>query len=238
MSNYVRGVKRNQIIQRWLQGIEDPEYDVFPTKKEGKYIVKLRENQSTKESLHGCPIRTDSRLELKKSTSGIPRVEKSDDNTSDDNTPDDAEQSLDLRQQAGYVLQTESPRSRQPTTTSRANGSISKRNFVPQTISNSEVQGINLEILEQLRSLGEEIRNDRFKKENKQFIKQIVNKELNKSRIHSRYVPELFPGSTPPTPQAAPCTIPEQSLDLRPQEESTTKINQEVIPQFRSRIRR
>lgn len=41
-SKYVRGVKRNQIIQRWLQGIEDPEYEVFPTKKEGKYIVKLR----------------------------------------------------------------------------------------------------------------------------------------------------------------------------------------------------
>ena len=44
-SKYVRGVKRNQIIQRWLQGIEDPEYEVFPTKKEGKYIVKLRETK-------------------------------------------------------------------------------------------------------------------------------------------------------------------------------------------------
>lgn len=43
MSKYVRGVKRNQIIQRWIQGIDDPDYEVFPTKKEGKYIVKLRE---------------------------------------------------------------------------------------------------------------------------------------------------------------------------------------------------
>lgn len=32
-SKYDRGVKRNQIIQRWIQGIEDPEYEVFLTKK-------------------------------------------------------------------------------------------------------------------------------------------------------------------------------------------------------------
>ena len=38
MSKYVRGVKRNQTIQRWP-------HEVFPTKKEGKYIVKLRENK-------------------------------------------------------------------------------------------------------------------------------------------------------------------------------------------------
>ena len=42
MSKHVTGMKRNQIIQRWLQGIDDEEYEVFPTKKQGKYIVKLR----------------------------------------------------------------------------------------------------------------------------------------------------------------------------------------------------
>ena len=42
MSNYVRGTKRLQIIQRWLQGIDDPDFEVFPTKVEGKYIVKKR----------------------------------------------------------------------------------------------------------------------------------------------------------------------------------------------------
>ena len=39
MTKHVTGMKRNQIIQRWLQGIDDEEYEVFPTKKEGKYIV-------------------------------------------------------------------------------------------------------------------------------------------------------------------------------------------------------
>lgn len=31
--------------------------------------------------------------------------------------------------------------------------------------------------------------NDRFKKEQKQYIKHIDNKELNKPRIRSKYVP-------------------------------------------------
>ena len=42
MSNYVRGLKRQQIINRWLQGHDDPDFEVFPTKKEGKFIVKKR----------------------------------------------------------------------------------------------------------------------------------------------------------------------------------------------------
>ena len=42
MSNYVRGLKRQQIIERWLRGYDDPEFEVFPTKKEGRYVVKKR----------------------------------------------------------------------------------------------------------------------------------------------------------------------------------------------------
>ena len=42
MTKYLKGSKRLAIIHRWLLGIDDPEYDVLPTKKEGKYIVKKR----------------------------------------------------------------------------------------------------------------------------------------------------------------------------------------------------
>ena len=42
MSNYIRGLKRQQIIERWIQGHDDPDFEVFPTKKEGRYIVKKR----------------------------------------------------------------------------------------------------------------------------------------------------------------------------------------------------
>lgn len=39
---YLKGAKRLQIINRWLRGLEDPEYEVYPTRKEGKYIIKKR----------------------------------------------------------------------------------------------------------------------------------------------------------------------------------------------------
>ena len=42
MSNYIRGLKRQQIIERWIRGQDDPDYEVFPTKKEGRYVVKKR----------------------------------------------------------------------------------------------------------------------------------------------------------------------------------------------------
>ncbi|KAK8840664.1 hypothetical protein M9Y10_030439 [Tritrichomonas musculus] len=118
----------------------------------------------------------------------------------------------------------------------RNNDSTSDGNVVPQTIHNSEVHsqrelytsnGINLEILEQLRNLGEELRNDRFKKEQKQYIKHIVNKELSKSRIRSKYVPELIP------------EVPQESPPREEESESTDlSIQEPVEPVFRSRIRR
>ena len=47
---YVRGTKRLAIIQKWLPGQDDPEYDVLPTHKEGKYIVKRREKSDKDKS--------------------------------------------------------------------------------------------------------------------------------------------------------------------------------------------
>ena len=73
MSNnkqYLRGSKRLQIINKWLRGIDDEEYDVFPCKIEGKYIVKPREkplnkstepnknNQSNKQSKDNSKTKT------------------------------------------------------------------------------------------------------------------------------------------------------------------------------------
>lgn len=48
----VTGSKRLQIIQNWLRGRDDPDYEVFPSKTEGKYIIKprkqpLEKNNST-----------------------------------------------------------------------------------------------------------------------------------------------------------------------------------------------
>ena len=42
MSNNIRGLKRQEIIDNWLNGVEDPNFEVVPTRAEGKYIVKQR----------------------------------------------------------------------------------------------------------------------------------------------------------------------------------------------------
>lgn len=47
MSNNIRGLKRQEIIDNWLNGVEDPEYEVVPTRAEGKYIVKQRTGNKT-----------------------------------------------------------------------------------------------------------------------------------------------------------------------------------------------
>lgn len=196
-SKYVRGVKRNQIIQRWLQGIEDPEYEVFPTKKEGKYIVKLRETKL---------------------------VDQTNNDVDKQSVDVDADkQSVDVTNDVESETESTPPpviKQRRPRTSSST---------IPSTRPDST---INLEILEQLRNLGEEIRNDRFKKEQKQYIKHVVNKELSKSRIRSRYVPEMFPESVEPEPVESKPVEPEP----QPQPVEPEPVIEQPI--FRSRIRR
>ena len=54
MSKHLTGSKRLAIIQRWINGHDDPNWEVLPTRREGKYIVKKRteplETQETKET--------------------------------------------------------------------------------------------------------------------------------------------------------------------------------------------
>lgn len=42
MTKHLRGSKRLQVIQNWINGREDELYEVYPTKKENKYIVRER----------------------------------------------------------------------------------------------------------------------------------------------------------------------------------------------------
>lgn len=187
MSKPVRGMKRAQIIQQWLRGIEDPNYEVFPTKKEGKYIIKPRDT----------PIPSGESVKKLVKDHSCDNLKEMDHDYPSENEPNPAPIHKSIR-----------PHS------------------TPQQDST-----INLEILEQLRSLGEELRNDRFKKEQKQYIKHVVNKELAKPRIRSKYVPELFPNDEQQAvPQVPPQVEPQPTPQSEPHEESA--------PVFRSRIRR
>ena len=45
MSKRIPQSKRLQLINKWLRGIEDDDYEVFPTKTDGKYIVRPRKKK-------------------------------------------------------------------------------------------------------------------------------------------------------------------------------------------------
>ena len=209
MSKYVTGMKRNQIIQRWLQGIDDEQYEVFPTKKEGKYIVKLR----TQPLIHRDKS-ADNLNEMVESTNDTAATS---DSTNDEPSSQQEESQLTPKRQTNRVSQRITQRTMSTPTQQVA----------------SHDSTINLEILEQLRSLGEELRNDRFKREQKQYIKHVVNKELSKPRIRSKYVPDLIP-TEEPTQQPNEST-PIEPPSSEPIYEPPTIIEQ---PTFRSRIRR
>lgn len=205
MTKQVRGMKRNQIIQRWLNGIDDPDYEVFPTKKEGKYIIKPRKKLDEPTAPH--------------------KVEP----------------------EAPVVIEPDEP-------PSDSIEGLSEEPFVkPRQITHRHQTNdttINLEILEQLRSLGEELRNDRFKKEQKQYIKHVVNKELNKSyacseslcgsRIRSKYNPELRADDQPNIDSPPITAEPQAPITAEPQAPITAEpiVVPDDQPVFRSRIRR
>ena len=42
----IRGKKREEYVREWLEGKENPDVEVIPTKKEGKYIVRERVKNS------------------------------------------------------------------------------------------------------------------------------------------------------------------------------------------------
>lgn len=222
MSKYVTGMKRNQIIQRWLQGIDDEQYEVFPTKKEGKYIVKQRKQplihrDKSSDNLNGM-LESSDNSNANSSGNCIRDAAANKASNSSDEPPSQHEEA-------------------QPTHTptripNRVKQHSTQRTTSPPHQVATHDTTINLEILEQLRSLGEELRNDRFKREQKQYIKHVVNKELSKPRIRSKYVPDLLPTDDIHDPPHESPHDPSHD----PPHESPDVI--ESTPSFRSRIRR
>ena len=132
MTKHLTGSKRLAIIQRWINGHDDPNWEVLPTRKEGKYIVKKRTDPIEVEKVEETP----------------PKPQK--------------------------VAKTPKPPK-------------------PQVYDPT----INLEILNQLKLLGEEIRNKREKKEQKRMIKEVINKQMNKPRYVYQQAQEEQPEPEP-----------------------------------------
>lgn len=179
MTKYLKGSKRLAIIQRWLQGIDDPNYDVLPTKKEGKYIVKKKEQ--------------------------TPPLTQTDEPEQDEHEQVEPEQQEPEREQQEQEQEEPPPPVkpiRRPTRQPPRTSPIQHNRIGPQYVDST----VNLEILEQLKLLGDEIRTKRERKEQKQLIKQVVQKQLrtqpmNEPRAipleHSSRVSQRDPKSKP-----------------------------------------
>lgn len=135
MSNHLSGSKRLAVIQRWINGHDDPNWEVLPTRKEGKYIVKKRES----------PL--EETQETPEETEEIPEPE---------------------------VIE-EKPKKVKPQRMKMPK---------PQRIPENQDPTVNLEILNQLKLLGEEIKMKREKKEQKRMISEAVNKQINKPKMY------------------------------------------------------
>lgn len=171
MTQYIKGTKRLAIIKRWLQGIDDPEYDVLPTRKEGKYIVKKREtNITTKPEIDDTnEPENDDTNEIDKS------IEQ-------DNITDET-----IEKEPIKPIAKKQPKQVKKTTTKTITQSIPKQVAKQSTYEGTQFHPnhvydgtVNLEILEQLKLLGDEIRGKRERKEQKQLIKHVVEKQLSK----------------------------------------------------------
>ena len=156
MTAHVRGSKRLKIIQNYLNGKEDDEFEVFPTKKEGKYIVRKRTE----------PIAKTQEEPIAKPKEEPPVVEP---------IAEPKEEPPVVEPPTVEPQEIEQP--------------IVKPKSTPQPIYDPT---INIEILKQLKLLGEEMKSNREKKEQKRMIKEVVNKQMMKQPRYNYTQPQYI----------------------------------------------
>lgn len=137
MSKHLTGSKRLQVIQNWLNGREDPDWDVLPTKKENKYIVKRREQPLTKPP-----------------PEPLTKTETIEEKVVGQNSDPPEEPVKEIPKPKKPIIEEQPKQVYDPT--------------------------INIEILNQLKLLGEEFKNERAKKEQKKMIKDVIQKQMRK----------------------------------------------------------
>lgn len=178
MTKRVPQSKRLQLINKWLRGIEDENFEVFPTKTEGKYIVRPR-----KEPLVKPPPEPQKELPQAELESCYSKP-LTDEHAVKADEP--AEEKLDQEEQKYYPekipKQKEEPIKKQESSTQFDRSSSQMRRGSSADTTNN----INFEILSELRALGQEMRLKREKKEQKKMIKEVMNKELYKRNHYTQ----------------------------------------------------
>ena len=150
MSKHLTGSKRLAVIQRWINGHDDPEWEVFPTRTEGKYIVKQRKTP------------------LPEKTQETEEIEETQETEEIEETPETEEIE-------------EKPRKTKKQTKTQKPQKTQKSLYDPT---------MGLEILNQLKLLGEEMKTQRKRKEQKRLIKEVVDKRMYKKKKYAEPEPE------------------------------------------------
>lgn len=229
MSKRINSSKRLQIIQRWLNGIDDEDYEVFPTKTEGKYFVRPRKNKLKQdsdpnnepddptqfESANDPTNEPDDPIQFESASD--PTNEQTEDPTllgsaNDPNNDPLQEESCKASQTTDpTVLVSANDQTTNNKTQKQHNAksiikskpqrvqSIKPKRSITNTMNQRQNNPaydptINIEILNQLKLLGEELKTKREKKEQKQLIKQVVQKQFSKQAQAQAgtYQPEAF----------------------------------------------
>ena len=146
----VRGKKRMEIIKKFIDGEEDPDYEVIPTVTEGKYFVRPRKGSKSKNKSQK------SKQETKDDNKITDKSDEQSDDDIDDETIEEQKQKQKNKKKEPKLKQQVVKKSEQV--------------FYDPTIS--------YQILEQLKLLGEEQRLKRTKKEPKKLVKHQIRKQL------------------------------------------------------------
>ena len=155
MSKHLTGSKRLAVIQRWINGHDDPEWEVLPTRTEGKYIVKQRKTPIPEET------------EEVEETPETEDLEETPETEDFEETPE-TEEIEEIEEKPRKVKKQSKPQ---------------KPIYDPT---------ISLEILNQLKLLGEEMKTQRKRKEQKRLIKEVVDKRMSKKRKYIEPEPEEY----------------------------------------------
>ena len=179
----VRGKKRMEIIKKFLEGEEDPDYEVIPTVTEGKYFVRPRKGSKSKNKSQ----------KSKQETKDDNKITDKSDEQSDDDVDDEAiERSKDheLRRseeqkQNGLSEPLREERCSQGQSPNKVPKNKKKEPKLKQQVVKKSEQvfydpTISYQILEQLKLLGEEQRLKRTKKEQKKLVKHQIQKQLKR----------------------------------------------------------
>ena len=173
----VRGKKRMEIIKKFLEGEEDPDYEVIPTVTEGKYFVRPRKGSKSKNKSQKSKQETkdDNKITDKSEGALLPgskSLEQSDDDIDDDVNDEVVERSKDLELRRSEEQKQKNKKKEPKQQVLKGALKQSEQVFYDPTIS--------YQILEQLKLLGEEQRLKRTKKEQKKLVKHQIQKQLRR----------------------------------------------------------